>query len=505
MNVQIPTLTDVLADKVPSPPLPERVLQFGEGNFLRGFVDWMLDRLNEETDFDGGVHITQPIGSVPQFVVKALQAQDHAYTVLLRGLVDGRPSVSTRVVRCVQSSSCCQSEWPLLLQKARNPELRFVVSNTTEAGIAHLAEPWEAGKCPTSFPGKVTALLYERYRHFEGAADKGLLFLPCELIEANGDKLRELVLRIAEEWHLGLDFIHWVERSCHFANTLVDRIVPGYPADEAEALAAEWGYRDDLVVCGEPYHLWAIQGDEVFRKELPFDRTDLHVVFTDNLPQYRSRKVKVLNGIHTMSVLLAHLAGVTTVREMLEHPQLKAFIAMGALREIAPTIDLPLEEKEAYIHGVMERFANPFIRHACLTISLNSVSKFRVRVLPTLLERLAQTGSAPRALSLAFAALLRFYRVERIEDGRGQGSVEGALYPICDDPAVLERMRTAWQELGTDPRALTARVLGMADFWGEDLSSSGVLVDAVSCSLSDLLSGGASLALARVLEVPCVL
>ena len=478
----------------------ERVLQFGEGNFLRGFIDWMFDRLNEETEFDAGIHVVQPKCDQTGFVLNKLQEQNHAYTVLLRGLKNGERSVEERVITSILSSSNAVSEWALLKQKVENADLRFIVSNTTEAGIAYQQESLLLNQCPTTFPAKITALLHHRFLIFSGATDKGILFLPCELIESNGNKLKEIILRYAKDWSLGEDFVNWVNQSNHFANTLVDRIVPGFPSDEIDDICQKFGYRDDVVVCGEPYHLWAIEGDEVFSKELPFSKTDMNVVFTDNLQQYRSRKVKVLNGVHTMSVLLSHLMGNETVKDTLDHPLLNAFIQQGALCEISPTIDMDEDDKNNYIHGVLERFANPFMKHLCLSISLNSIAKFKVRVLPTLLESLHSKGCAPACLSLSFAALIQFYKVSSVKDGVFYGETAQGSYIIQDDPKVLKVMQSLWSEHPDQPELIVHKVLAQSSFWGQDLSTETTLVHEVSASLQTLMSKGGEAAIRRILE-----
>jgi tagaturonate reductase len=255
------------------------------------------------------------------------------------------------------------------------------------------------------------------------------------------------------------------------------------------------------VVCGEPYHLWAIEGDPIFQRELPFADTDMNVVFTNDLPQYRSRKVKVLNGIHTMSVLLSHLMGVETVRETLENDFLNAFIKQGSMGEIAPTIAMEEKEKLSYIEGVMERFANPFMKHLCLSISLNSVSKFKVRVLPTLLESLALNGEAPKCLCLSLAALIRFYMVTHREAGQAMGRTVFGEYPIQDDVSVVSKMEALWREYEGEPVALTKEVLSHVEFWGQDLSENPSIVEAVSASLKVIMNDGPEQAIKSSLEI----
>jgi tagaturonate reductase len=478
----------------------ERALQFGDGNFLRGYIDWMFDRLNEEVNFDAGIHVVQPRRAEVGHVLNKFKEQNHTYTVLLRGLKRGERSVERRVITSVLSSSNAVCEWPLLKQKMENPDLRFIVSNTTEAGIVYSEEAHDPNMAASTFPAKITALLHHRFLNFSGAEDKGLLFLPCELIEANGDQLKEIVLTYARDWNLGEDFMNWIHQANHFANTLVDRIVPGFPKDEIYEISQKFGYRDDILVCGEPYHLLAIQGDDVFSKELPFSKTDMNVVFTDDLQQYRSIKVKVLNGVHTMSVLLSHLMGNETVKETLDHQWLNAFILQGALGEISPTIDMDEEYKSNYIYDVLERFSNPFMKHLCLSISLNSIAKFKVRVLPTLLESMSDKGGAPACLSLSFAALIQFYKVSLVKDGVFYGETEKGPYVIQDDPENLNVMQSIWDEHSDQLELVVKKVLAQSQFWGQDLSSDTALVKEVTLSLETLTNQGGEAAIRRVLE-----
>lgn len=432
-------------------PHPERIVQFGEGNFLRAFADWMVDILNERGLFGGRVAVVQPLATGQ---VAALNQQDGLYTVLLRGIENGKTVESRRLVTSVSRGLNPYEQWADTVACFCQPTVRFVISNTTEAGIVHLDEP--LGPCPKSFPAKVTALLHERFRT---GAD-GLIFLPCELIDRNGDNLRRIVLQHAAAWKLGDDFIAWLRDKNYFCNTLVDRIVPGHPAAEAARLSAELGYDDPLLVAGEHFHLWVIEGPAKLADEIPFHRAGLNVVWTDNLEPYRTRKVRILNGAHTSSVLAAHLAGLKTVGDMMNDPGFSRWIRDLVFDEILPTVPLPAAEKRAYAEAVLERFKNPFIRHELLSIALNSVSKWKTRCLPTLLDYHKNTGTIPEHLAYSLAALIAFYR-----DGQH----------TRDDASVLQFFRDR-----RDSPTLVADTLANTAFWGQDLTKIPGLLAAAS-------------------------
>ena len=445
------------------PDRPIRVVQFGEGNFLRAFVDWMIDIINEKTDFNGSVAIVKPIsfGSLERF-----EKQDCLYTVILRGRENGEVVNTSRIVTSVERSVDGADTWSNLAELAKCPTVRFVVSNTTEAGIV-LDESDTMDGVPATYPGKLTRFLYERYTAFNGAADKGVILLPVELIENNGGKLRECVLRLAEVWKLPAGFTVWLKENCIFCSTLVDRIVTGYPAAEAEELWESLGYRDELLDVGEPFGLWVIESDRDVSSELPFAEAGLPVVFTDNQKPYRERKVRILNGAHTSSVLAGWLYGKNIVRDMMKDPVTGTFVRQAVLEEIAPLVPLDRDDVDAFAAAVFERFENPFIDHELLAISLNSVSKWKARVLPSIRDHYARHGTFPKKLTFSFAALLAFYTSPDLqEDGLHAVRSDGTPYIIRDERAVLEFF-AANSGLSTAEYADTA--CGRADFWGEDL------------------------------------
>ncbi|MBM3888977.1 MAG: tagaturonate reductase [Verrucomicrobia bacterium] len=483
----------VLAD------FPERIVQFGEGNFLRAFADWMVDVLNEQGLFGGKVVVVQPIR---HGMAATLNEQDGLYTVLLRGVQNGAVVETRRIVTAVSRVRNPYDAWEEVAGCFCNPALRFVVSNTTEAGITFVSEPHRPGQCPESFPAKVTALLFERFQAVKGDAAQGLIFLPCELIEHNGDALRRCVLQHTEAWGLSREFTDWVKNSNHFLNTLVDRIVPGYPHDEAEQLARELGYEDKLLDAGEVFHLWVIEGPRHLAEGIPFHRAGLDVIWTNDLAPYRTRKVRILNGAHTASVLAAFHAGLNTVREMVEDPVFGAFVRRVIFDEILSTVPLPEPEKVAYAEAVLERFRNPFIQHDLLSIALNSVSKWTVRVLPSLLDYLRAKDSLPPLLSFSLAALLYFYRGQRTGTDESTGLRGGRAYPIHDEPAVLDFLAECWTEFEShrDLRRLTTNVLTNKRLWGMDLDRVAGLAGIVTNALEQIRKAGMPRAAAKLLH-----
>jgi len=468
---------------------PERVVQFGEGNFLRSSVDWMIDAMNGRGLFDGSVVVVQPI---ERGTVDVLNAQDGLYTLILRGLQGGQVVDQRQVITAISRGVDPYRDWNGFLAVAEQPELRFAVSNTTEAGIAYVDEPRPTHGCPASFPAKVTAFLHRRFDRFRGNAGKGIVFLPCELIDKNGEQLRSCVLRHAAAWNLEPEFTGWVSEHNRFLNTLVDRIVPGYPHEEAAVLAEQLGYEDRLLTTGEIFHIWVIEGDVEVAKELPLTQAGLNVVWTSDLQPFRTRKVRILNGAHTMMALAAFLAGLDTVRECVEDPVLGAYVRRGVFDEILPLLPLPAQEARAFAEDVMERLANPFIKHNLISIALNSVSKYRVRVLPSLLEYRTAYRRIPPALTFSLAALLAFYRGTEIRDGSLLGARANGPYAVKDDGPVLEGFADQWRAYlrDPDPMALCRAILVRSDFWGKDLAALPDLVESVSAHLSRILQIG---------------
>ncbi|WP_422080416.1 tagaturonate reductase [Ulvibacterium sp.] len=463
----------------------ERILQFGEGNFLRAFADWMIDEMNQKADFDTGVVVVQPI---EQGLVQMLNDQDGLYTLYLNGIKDGKAVSEHQVIDCIQRGINPYENYSDYLTNANNPDLRFIISNTTEAGIAYSETDRLEDTPQRSFPGKLAALLYRRFQAFEGNPDKGLILIPCELIDRNGDNLKRIVLQHADDWGLGNEFINWIEEANIFCNTLVDRIVPGYPRDKIEPLTQDLGYKDNLIVEGEQFHLWVIEGPESIQQEFPAKECGLNVVFTDNMEPYRTRKVRILNGAHTSLVPVGYLYGIDKVRESLEDPTVGTFLKDAIFNEICPTLDLPKEELDQFANDVLDRFRNPYLEHALLSISLNSVSKFKTRVLPSILEYIKRNNELPKRLLFSLAALIAFYKGERNE----------ASIPLKDDNAVLDFFKSQWAS--GDITSITKNTLMNTSFWGKDLTEFNGLPEAVESSLQDIVTHGMVTALTSHLK-----
>ncbi|MFA6845382.1 MAG: tagaturonate reductase, partial [Sphaerochaetaceae bacterium] len=353
---------------------PVRVMQYGEGNFLRAFVDWQFDNLNEKTDFNGNIVLIQPLD---RGMGDMINEQQGLYTTVLRGVQNGKPVVEYRAInsvkKCLNPYNPTQYEEYMAL--AESDTLRFVISNTTEAGISYHEGDKLEDKPQVSYPAKVCAFLYHRFQAFKGDMSKGLIFIPCELIEKNGDNLKKIVELYATEWNLDKDFKNWLENACDFCNSLVDRIVPGYPKLEADKICEELGYKDNLLDSAEIFHLWVIECHKnTHEDELPFTKAGLNVVWTDDMSFYRTRKVRILNGAHTMFVPAAFQYGLDTVRDSIEDPIMIKFIKKGLFEEIIPSMDGDKDMLVKYAGDVLERFDNPYIRHLLLSITLNSTS-----------------------------------------------------------------------------------------------------------------------------------
>lgn len=474
---------------------PVRILQIGDGNFLRAFADWQIDVANGAGLMNGRVTIAQPL---ERGIADLINAQDGLYTVLLRGVQGGKTVDMRRIVSCVDGCLNPYSQWDQMLACAQDATLRFVISNTTEAGIAYVEELYVAEACPQSFPAKIAALLYARFQKLGGTEASGLVFLPCELIEANGTNLRRFVLQHAEAWKLPAAFVAWVKDHNYFCNTLVDRIVPGYPAADAEKICGELGYTDKLLVAAEPFLLWVIEGPQKLADALPLHKAGLDVVWTDDLQPYRTRKVRILNGAHTASSLAAYCADLDTVQAMTEDVVVSKYLNQVMFGEIVPFVPLPETERKAYADTIMERFANPYIRHELISIALNSVSKWKVRVLPTVKDSVAAHGKAPAGLSFSLAALLNFYHGKFNAAGEYVGERASGSYPIRDNPEIQTIMAEAWKTSVNDLAGLVRGLLADTRLWGEDLNQIAGLTEQVTGALKQIKASGVKAAMAAL-------
>jgi tagaturonate reductase len=455
-------------------PRPVKILQFGEGNFLRAFVDWMVDILNEKTEFNGALEIVQPIA---KGMAKDVNAQEGLYHVVLKGIQQGKIFSETRLITCVSKATNPYEDFSNFLKSAENPELKFIVSNTTESGIAFNSSDSNPAALADTFPGKVTQLLFHRFNFFGGDSKRGVIFLPCELIEKNGDTLKKAILDYATLWKLPAGFSQWIDNANIFCNTLVDRIVPGFPRDTIQEIQATIGYEDNLVVQAEPFHLWVIEGPAAVQDQIPTAKAGLDVKFVTDLTPYRTQKVRILNGAHTTLVPVAYLAGFRTVRESIDDAAIGTFIRNTIANEIIPTLDLPANELRKFADDVIERFQNPFIKHELLSIALNSISKYKVRVLPSVLEYHKRTEKLPANLLYALAALIRFYK----------GEWHGSVIPLNDSPEVLNFFKMAWKNEDVDE--VVQNVLANDTFWGQDLNKVNGLPQVVTKALKQIESG----------------
>lgn len=446
---------------------PERVLQFGEGNFMRGFVDYFIDILNEKCGFNGKVCLCQPIENG---LADMINAQDGLYTLYLRGFENGGKVNHKRIISSVSRCLNPYTQFDSLLKCAYNKDLRFITSNTTEAGIVFDNTCAFADAPPASFPAKLTRFLYERYT----ANLNGFVILSCELIDDNGAELKRCVMQYIKLWNLSDDFAHWVENENVFCSTLVDRIVTGYPRSEADALNTENGYIDNLIDTAECFGFWAIEGPEYIAQELSFAQASLPVIVTNDHTPYKKRKVRILNGAHTSMVLAAHLSGMKIVRECMDDSVISEFMSKTLNDEIIPTLTLPKDELDSFAAAVTERFKNPFIDHSLLAIALNSTSKWKARVLPSLKEYVNKYGKLPRLLALSLAALIAFYRVETGKNA-------------SDDQWVLDIYAS---NTTADNATLVNTILSSEKMWGENLCAIEGLEALITSFMNDIDSKG---------------
>lgn len=469
---------------------PERVLQFGEGNFLRAFVDYFIDMMNEHAGFNSKVVLVQPIAPIPgaMDLAEVINKQEGLYDLYLRGFENGEKINAKRVISCVSRCLNSYTDYDALMACADNPELRFIACNTTEAGITYDASCQFTETPPSSYPAKLTQFLYRRFQKFGDQKGKGFVILSCELIDDNGKELEKCVLNYARQWKLEDVFISWIEQENIFCSTLVDRIVTGYPRTEADAINESNGYIDQALDTAEVFGFWVIEGPQELKKELPFEEAGLPVLITDNHKPYKQRKVRILNGAHTSMVLGAYLAGQDIVRSCMEDEVICGFMNKTIYDEIIPTLTLPKDELKSFAHSVTERFKNPFIDHALLAISLNSTSKWKARVMPSFLGYVEQNKTLPACLTASFAFYIAFYHGARLEAKGLIGQRNGNEYTIQDDKQVLEFY---YAHKDDDNAALAHAVMSNTEFWGQDLTEVPGFCDAVVQYLNEIQEKGA--------------
>ena len=430
-------------------------IQFGEGNFLRAFVDYCIQILNDKTSFSGKVNIIQPL---PEGMIEQLKIQNGKYNLFHEGIIQGKTIRDRMQINCVKQMNNPYQEFDQFLELAENENLTFVFSNTTEAGIVLDTKDQFTGKPPRSFPGKLTRLLHHRYKTFNGDPSKVLHIMPSELIEQNGTKLKKIILELSKIWKLEDHFISWINQN-HFYNTLVDRIVPGFPKKDLDFYKKELFFDDQLIVTCEPFFLWVIEGNPELLKIFPIDRLkEIDVKVVPDLGIFRTRKVRILNGSHTTMVPVGLLHGTKTVSDILKNDFLKTFLSQTLFDEIIPSVDLDKQQLNDYAHSVLERFSNPFIIHKLESISLNSISKFKVRVLPSLISYFRKQGKVPKNLTFSMAALIYFYGKE----------VSKHPYPLKDDPEIIAFFNKIWSERNIEKVVL--ETLSNTDLWDKNLA-----------------------------------
>ncbi len=449
---------------------PDKVIQFGEGNFLRAFVDWIIWNMDKKTDFNGGVVVVQPI---EKGMVDMLNAQDGLYHLNLQGIDKGRSVDSIDLIDVINRGINPYREFDEYMKLAENPDIRFVISNTTEAGIAFDPSCRLEDRPASSYPGKLTQLLYHRYVYFNGDLSKGLVIFPCELIFLNGKELKKCISSYIDLWNLGDGFREWFEKACGVYCTLVDRIVPGYPKDSIDEIHARIGYDDKLVVKAEIFHLWVIEAPKEIAGEFPADKAGLNVLFVPSEAPYHARKVTLLNGPHTVLSPVGYLSGLDTVKECVEDPLIGKFVHKVMFDELIETLDLPKPELEQFAHDVLERFVNPYVKHFVTSIMLNSFPKYKTRDLPGLKTYLERKGTLPEGLVLGLAGIITYYK------GGKRGDVE--IVP-ADDASTVALLKELWAS--GDVHKVASGVLGAVDIWGEDLND----VPGLTAMLSGMLA-----------------
>ncbi|MBU2902085.1 tagaturonate reductase [Maribacter dokdonensis] len=456
--------------------LPIKVMQFGGGNFLRAFVDISIQKINNATTFNAGVAVIKPTARGDY---QELKSQDGLFSVQLEGYENNIFVQDLTVVDCIQKVINPYSEWQKYIDLSKTPELRFIISNTTEAGIVFNSDDAFDHTPPKEFPAKLTVWLFHRFKHFDGALDKGCILLPVELIDKNGEALKQCILQYADHWSLEESFKNWISEACIFYNTLVDRIVSGYPKDKIEEIEAKLGFKDQLAVAGELYQSWLLEGPDDILNEFPFNKTDLNIELVSDLESYRNLKVRILNGAHTSMVPVAYLLGERLVKDAMKNTQVTNFIHQVLMSEVLETLDFPQDYKEQFANDVVNRFKNPALEHQLISIALNSTSKFVTRLLPSLKDYLKIKGSLPTNITFALSALIRFY----------EGSFNNDKINLNDTSSVLEYFSNTWEQFrenDIDLNTLTTRLLGNSDIWQEDLNQITGLTNMVYNNLSNI-------------------
>ncbi len=455
--------------------LPIKIVQFGEGNFLRAFIGYAFQELNKASDFNAGIAVVQPID---KGLVNMLNDQDGLYTLFMKGIKKGEEIQDMELISNIVKAVDPYTDFNDYLSLAKEASLEFIISNTTEAGIAYVSSDTLEMQPPSSFPAKLTVLLHERFKYFNGDKSKGLTMIPCELINHNSETLKDIILKYVANWNLGNDFKTWLLESNSFHSTLVDRIVPGYPKDDIEAYNGQLDYQDNLIVAAEAFFLWVIEGGDDLKAKLPFNKTHLDVKIVDDMQPYRTRKVRILNGAHTAMVPFSMLYGNKTVKQSVDNSFTGEFINNAVFNEIIEALDMDKSELNSFAEDIFDRFRNPFIVHNLSSIALNSISKFTVRVLPSLLEYVKIHKKIPTNLTFAFAALIRFYK----------GTWNGENLPVQDSEDIIATFAKIWKS--NDYSEIAKSSLSISEYWGEDLTKVDNLTEAVALALKEIDTDG---------------
>lgn len=469
---------------------PLKVIQFGEGNFLRAFVDWIFQVGNDKGIIDANITVVQPL---PFGRVKDLAEQKGLYTLYLEGFQDGSPVQEISVIDVLENFINPYESYQEYLDLAKEDSYEYIISNTTEAGIVFNENDRDYETIPESFPGKLLALLVERYKYTNGDVNRGYTIIPCELIDNNGTELKTILNKLAKHWGLDDGFVKWLNEANEFCNTLVDRIVPGYPRDQIDEITEQLQYEDHSIVKGEIFHLWVIEASEKVRQKLPFDKAGLNVIYTDDITPYKQRKVRILNGAHTAMVPVAFLYGIDTVREAVEDSVIGKFVEGVIFDEIIPgsTHILSEEVLNGFAKDVINRFKNPYVRHELLSIALNATTKYKTRLLPTVLDYVEKFNRIPKHLAFSLAAMLVFFRGER----------NGESINLQDDQKFLDLYADLWKSFdGSEAsvRKIVETYLGLTSHWETDLNGiegmtdliTGYVYRIVKEGIKEVLSGG---------------
>ncbi|NIJ55562.1 tagaturonate reductase [Dyadobacter arcticus] len=466
--------------------LPEKIIQFGTGVLLRGLPDYFVNKANQQGIFNGRIVVVKSTASGG---TDAFEEQRNIYSHSIQGIENGAQIDEMVINSAISRTLSANNRWADILHCAHNPDLKIVISNTTEVGI-QLTDDDIFASPPASFPGKLTAYLYERFKALGGSAESGMVIVPTELIVGNGPKLRSIVLEQAKRHNLEESFTQWLENSNHFCSSLVDRIVPGKPdADAVNDLFGKQGFTDNLLIVSEVYRLWAIEGDSQVRAVLTFAEADSGVVIEPNIDLYRELKLRLLNGTHTLAAGLCFLNGLNTVRESMENTETAAFITNIMLNELAPAIPYPVDPIKTAEFGnqVLDRFKNPFIRHQLIDITVQYTAKMKMRNIPTLLNHYQKTDQVPFLFAKGFAAYLRFMKPVFHKDGAYYGERNGEPYSIrCDSAAYFDEK---WKNAAS-PLELADQVLSDADLWGADLTLLPGFADAVKENMAQVIASG---------------